>query len=331
MHSKFINNENEIIRLILSGLNVTYIPEKDIQKAVILAEYLRDCIFKLTICDEISEEEYKPVYIKRVMNVLRQHLEAVWPNTLTNFVGQNSLKNDEEYPLSTESIKSTLASLQLIGDIVHAGDGFYLPTPIRLIEMPKQDFVALIGGWPTKFGYSLLSPISQDGLGRLIRKKDIPEKIIDRQDLWQPYKQWRGWVPNSLHDWTMNQLDHAKRHGSSTLSSFENFEVFLSFTTNRNYKTVWIRAEELANNRADIKFMLCRTCDRPANYFIGEFQAGKLKKEFFINDKETVTWLRLGLRLLHGKLSPALWIGNMLKIILTFTCSNRKAAVVIHI
>ncbi|MCK1994912.1 hypothetical protein GW626_01510 [Peribacillus muralis] len=314
MQSKLIKNKDQIIEIILSGLNVRNFPEENIQRAVILAEYLRDCIFKLTICDENDEEEYKPVYIMRTINVLRQHLEVVWPSTATNLSGEIISKNDVEHPLSTKSIKNTLTSLQLIGDIVHIGNGFLLPTPVRLIEVPKQNHIALVGGWSTKSANSLFSSISQEGLGRLIKKENIPEKIIDRQDLWQPYKQWRGWEPNSLQKWTMNQLKHAERHGSGTLSSFENFEVFLSFQANRIFKTVWIRAEEITNTRTDIKFMLCRTGDRLANYFIGEFQGGKLKKEFFINDKETVSWLRLGLRLLHGKPSSALWLGNTLKI-----------------
>jgi hypothetical protein len=313
MKWEFKKGNEEVINYILSELNLPLYSETDLQQEAIISEYIRDCIYKCTLGAEPRENNDFAVYTRRVRNVLNNQLGAIWPKENSLFLNglYSSTETTFEY-LGTESIKYKLNNLHLIGDIAHVGKGFWMPTPARLVKIPEQKEIAFIGGWPTQNIYSIAGSVSQQGLGRLVREEELVKNAIEKKDLWQSFEKWNGWVPSDLVGWTKIQSSVALRDGSSTLYSFENFDIYASFSSYRSRST-WIRIEEFIENIPEKIVLLCRTRDIQVTYFLGIFQNGRIIKEYPVRDKVVFSWLRLGLRILHGKMNAGQWKGNKLK------------------
>lgn len=315
MRWRFIDDKNGQISLLLSSLRLPNYLEPVMEQEAIISEYLRDCIYKLALSGGNGDEENKAVHTRKIGHVLNQQLGAIWPQDNRQQLGSLNKKEIDETPLSTYSIRYKLNNLQLLGDIAHIGNGFWLPTPLRLVQLPNQEDVAIIGGGSTKYAQGLLKQaILQGGLGRLIKEDAISKRLREKSELWQSYEQWIGWSPRNLRAWTEEQLNRAQVEGSGVLSSFENYEVFTSFRSSKSFRSAWIRADEVSSDMLEKIVLLCRTKDKPASYFLGVFQNGKMIKELSIKDKEILAWLRLGLRVLHGKKSAGHWNGEKLRI-----------------
>lgn len=313
MQLKFIKDNDDIIRHILSDLNLPNYSVSDLQQEAIITEYIRDCIFKSTIGTEHKDSKDFAVYSGRIRNVLLQQLGAIWPKETRLFLHNGSSKSEFGFEyLGKDSIKHKLNNLHHIGDIAYIGKGFWVPTPPRLVNIPEQKEIAFIGGWPTKYIKSIAGPISQKGLVRLVSEEELVKKTIENNSMWQPYEKWIGWVPSDLIGWTKQQIGLALRDGSSTLYGFENFDIYASFNFGRS-KSTWIRIEEFSSNIQEKTVLLCRTRDKRVTYFLGIFQNGKILKEYPIIDKVVLSWLRIGLRVYHGRMNSGQWNGEKLK------------------
>ncbi|WP_066400366.1 hypothetical protein [Neobacillus mesonae] len=318
MNWKIINNRNDQIKLLISALKLPNFPNELMKQEAVISEYLRDCIHKLTHIEQDDNflRDNNPVHTRKVMYILRQQLEAVWPAKkswqLSKFDNDNSKRFDN--PLETELIRSKLVTLELLGDISHIGNGFWIPTPIRLIQLPNNEDIALIGGSSTKYASIISGSISQVGLGRVIKKDNISKWALDDKKLWQPYSQWAGWIPKNLSEWTKAQIKQAQEKGASTLYSYDDFEIFISFKSNSNFRTAWIKAIEASDDIPKRGVLLCRTRDKRLSYFLGVFKDGKIIKELPIKDKEILSWLRIGLRNIHGRNLAGRWTEGKLRV-----------------
>lgn len=318
MKWKFIDNTDERIKLLSSALRLPLSLEDRAQEEAIVSEYLRDCIYKLTNYEGESYQENRTVHTKKIRHVLNHQLGAIWPQRNPSQLGRlnGAGQGLSKSPLDLDSIKNKLKNLQLIGDILHIGNGYWIPAPIRLVQLPDQENIALIGGCATQYAYNIIDSrsIFQAGLGRLTKKEIIRKTTIEKKELWQPYEQWIGWLPKDLISWTEIQLECARKKGGSTSFSFENYEIFASFQSRRTSRSAWLRADEVSGELPDNIVLLCKTRDQPVSYFLGVFNKGQLLKEFPLRDKESTAWLRLGLRVLHGRRPYGRWNGGRLKV-----------------
>ncbi|MCI3918745.1 hypothetical protein MO973_00660 [Paenibacillus sp. TRM 82003] len=303
----------ELLRLALPSADSKHWPEEIVQEAII-SEYLREIIYVLSSNNnENKPGRFTPVYLTKIINTLRNHLEVVWPRTKgTPFFSIRAIDEDGTDTLNTSSIKGTLSSLQLVGDIMHVGDGFWLPAPFRLIQLPDGDDIGIIGGWPTNHISRKFQSVTNAGIGRILKVKQAPKSAFSAHS-WQSFESWRGWVPDNLIEWTQSQVKRAQAYGSQSSESYIDYELYVSFRAKRYYKSSWVRFEDFDSNELQKQVLLCRTRRQPIGYFLGVFQKGKLVKELSL-DRETVAWLRLGLRLLHGTPPIAKWDGNWLKV-----------------
>ncbi|MGF7031248.1 hypothetical protein J2T17_002154 [Paenibacillus mucilaginosus] len=298
-----------LLSLILPLKENNYWPEEIVQE-MILAEYLRNIIYMLSVGNNYSLTRFSPVYIRTIINTLRKHLDTVWP--LPQRLEIFSTNNDEDrgYPLSTDSIKWTLNLLQMIGDIVHVGNGYWLPSPLRFIELPESDEIGVVGGWPTRNLAREYGAVMHLGLGRMVIKGDIKRATFD--PTYQSYEAWRGWVPANILGWAEALVKRARDYGSNSSSNYLDYEVFISFKAKRNYRSAWVGIENINDEDLQKNILLCRTRAKPVIHFLGVFQKGKLIKELGLEGFQ-VAWLRLGLRQLHGVPLTAKWEGNLLK------------------
>ncbi|WP_334074119.1 MULTISPECIES: hypothetical protein [Paenibacillus] len=297
---------------------------KMIQKYIVIAEYLRITLNKLSLHER---DKVEPVYIMKLLNVVNAQLEGIWTELKTrNLTKYTEVIKSEEHNDSSDLMKWTLWNLALIGDCTYVRNGFWLPSPVRFVELPRylgESYVAVIGTRSTKEINSILPKVKARGLGRILMKEDIPVDLLSDSNLWQLYNDWVGWIPTDTLGWAQIECNYAQRYGSTSLSSFDRFEVFLS-DNSLQYKSkrMWLSYDTFASFGIS-KVMLCRTLYRPRYYFLGVFEKGILKREFVVKDKEKILWLTNGLQLLHKSKIRATWHKNGLNLIHTPTSVDR--------
>ncbi|PLR92037.1 hypothetical protein [Bacillus sp. T33-2] len=318
MNWKFIDNQDDRIKLLISALKLPTFPNELMDQEAIISEFLRDSIHKLTYIEqeEINWKNNSSVHTRKIIYLLRQQLEAVWPAKKSWQLSKVNKDDTHLFsnPLDSQFIKRRLWNLELLGEILHIGNGFWVPTPIRLIQLPDKEDIALIGGCSTKYALNISSFVSQAGLGRLINKDSISKGALQNKNLWQPYSQWVGWMPKDLSNWTEALLKQAQEKGASTIYTYDDFEIFTSFNSNHNFKSAWARAIDISGAVPNRTVLLCRTSDKRSSYFLGVFYGGQITKEFPIKDKDIISWLRIGLRRLHGRSLNGYWYGSKLKV-----------------
>ncbi|WP_438431408.1 hypothetical protein [Gorillibacterium sp. sgz500922] len=317
------------IEILLKNLDVPTKPilgNKMIQKYIVFAEYLRFILNKLSINEK---DEIEPIHIKKLLNAVNGHLEGIWTDL-------KATKNIEEidsykYIESSDLLKWTLSNLALLRDCIYVHNGFWLPTPVRLIELPDlslgESYVAVIGTRSTKEIKSILPKVRALGIGRIIRKEDLPDDLFLDSNLWQSFNDWVGWIPSDTLDWTRKACNYVQRYGSTSLSSFNQFEVFLSDNPLKyKSKRKWLHYEIFLSFGTTM-VMLCRTISKPRSYFLGVFEEGILRKEFVVNEKEKILWLLNGLQLLHKYPIKAVWYKNELNVIQTPSAVDRLLSI----
>jgi hypothetical protein len=308
---------NELIKRTVPSTSMMHSKEEEILQEVILSEYIREIIYLFSVVGLDNSSKLVPVHIKKIINTVRYHLDAIWtlPKS-SDFLLLGSLNEDRSYPLSSETIIRIIRTLEIIGDVTHIGDGFWLPTPIRLIKFPNSEDIGLVGGWPTKLIVEKFQSVINEGLGRKININNLNLATVELAHLWQTYERWCSWTPpTSIINWTEQKLKQATAIGSKSSELFVDYEVYVSFKSKRFSQVTWAGSEDMETNdlQSGQNVLLCRTRMKPREYFLGVFQKGKLAKELVVKD-EHISWLRMGLRLLHGALPSARWDGNWLNV-----------------
>lgn len=214
-------------------------------------------------------------------------------------------------------MKWTLSNLSLIGDFSDVGKGFWLPTPIRLIKLPDDNYFTVIGCIGFSQLKNILPKVNASGIGRIIKKDDIPGSILANKNVWQEFDDWVGWLPKDFMSWVKSECENVQNYGSFSSTTFKEFEVFLSNNPyTYNTKRLWLHYETFSSYGISENVMLCRTLSTQRSYFLGVFDKGTLRKERVLKDTGKINWLTNGLRLLHKSKITATWIGNELQLIL---------------
>ncbi|MCY9665129.1 hypothetical protein M5X11_09175 [Paenibacillus alginolyticus] len=308
--------ESESIRKIITGIGFTYNTNELIQKHVIYSEYIRSALNQLSSSVSNGSKKFEPIYITRLINTVSNHLEGVFPD-IKKHTSTIQL-NDDYSEIEKEKhglIRLILANLQLIGDCSSLGKGYWLPSPIRLVQIPRSEVCAIIGSLSYKEIKRLFPDAEVTGLGRIVTKEYIPENIKSDYNMWQEFDAWLGWVPNDIIKWIKDECNNVSKSGSVSSSTFRDFEVYISndcflYNTRQN----WIQYESFSAFGISESVMLCRTLSKPRRYFLGVFNRGVLKKEKSVENFEKIRWIANALKMLHNSLLSAEWKGNILKV-----------------
>lgn len=299
-HAKVLN-QKELVELLLNDKIVSLPENVEYQRELLIAEYWRILLYDLTLKKnlEYSDISLEPVRIRK--RLLLQYLDTIWPEL-----------RDEE---SQNIISSVCSRLDQVGDMVRLPNGFFLATPLRLIEVPNSKYSIIVGGISTEVVQLLLPEAKIAGYGRIIENDKIPDAVKRNQNWWQDYTNWIGWKPDDIENWVKTQMSQLFSLGSQSIQNFEEFEVFNSFKERKNKnRTLWLNQSSILTEGASGVF-LCKTNDSNRRYFLGEFSKGLLIKELSIMDKQTQLWLMLGLRLYNRHFPVARWNNNYLRVI----------------
>ncbi|WP_338555574.1 hypothetical protein [Paenibacillus sp. KS-LC4] len=291
------------IELTLSHQTVAF-PEDDyFQRELFLTEYWRSILFEIAFKSDFSNDKIQRVHNRKIKNILSQQVEVIWPE-----LKDATLKED------TDFTKHVRKCLEKIGDVIHLGSGFYVPLPLRMIDLPESEFVVIIGGTSTTLIRNMIPDARISGYGRIVEKKRIPDSIKMDRHLWQDYSNWVGWKPENIKDWITLQMRQLSTLGSQSIQGFEDFEVYNSFGhRERGKRSFWIDQRTIQAQKIS-GILLCKTLDSNRRYFLGELSEGYLMKEFTIIDTNTIRWFMIGFQLNSGRSPIARWNDSFLKV-----------------
>ncbi|MDI6879228.1 MAG: hypothetical protein QMC95_13535 [Desulfitobacteriaceae bacterium] len=302
----------KIVKASVSGELLTESHLRD----VIIAEYLRKSLCNLT-SSLGQKSQLQPIYVTRLLNSVRRQLSPLWPEL--NFGLEEDLSDtinlQSNGDISSYSVRRVLDSLETVGDAVEVGNGYWLPTPMRLVQPPVQDKVLVVGGLATADLSMMLGiNIKISGFARHIERSALPENIIRDESWWQSYEDWVGDIPGNLCDWTKSVLDQARLALRPSASNFDNFEVYVP---SRRAGTIqffrWVSLSKLKQiiDMPSHDLMLCRfKSKRPhstsSNFWLGIVDFDGLKKEAPVF-APNVRRLMYGLDLLNGAPTHVVW------------------------
>lgn len=279
-------------------------------RELIIVEYLRKSLYNLS---RRLDQQYisQPVFITRLLNSVRNQLKPLWPDFLNQDNSLNRTDNTYKGEERADPVKLLLDKLSLIGDVIEVGNGYWLPTPVRLIRTPLDDKILIVGGLSTAdLRVMLGTEIKICGYVRYAELSGIPESIIRDESLWQLYENWIGDIPVNISEWTKLILNRAKLNLRSSASNFENFEVYIPIKAVNKHYYRWISSSSLneVSGKVNDDLILCRlkSNNSSVKYLLGIVGLDGLRKEVPVPIR-SVRRLMYGLDLLYNAPTRAVW------------------------
>lgn len=303
---------NQFVLSVLAREHGVSIPvENGILREVVLLEIVRSNLYNLSMeVGHFEQLDYlKPVYIMRLINTSSRQLQAVWPELRIEREYFTTLVKNRDDKLVSRLVRWSLELLQTLGECVNISNGYWLPTPIRLVRLPKQTAPLVVGGIGTNQLKKIFPKVQTRGLGRFFNVSVQESTVLSVQS----FLDWVGWLPENLVEWTQKYLNRVTKEGSESSSDFQNFSAYLILKGNRlNKKSV--NSQQLSEIQEKSMIQLCRSLDgnSRAYYFLGLFRSGQLQRELRIKERDHVDWLRLGLHIVGGVEMEATFLGEEL-------------------
>ncbi len=134
----------------------------------------------------------KPVYSTRLIHAVMRSL-LPWHC------------NDDSQDEIKQRLDETLLELAIIGDIASLPGGYWIPTPLRIVNLPDAKHWLVLGGMPTHLlPSSLHAVLEHNGTARFLTSlPDEQKPDIDHQ----PYQEWLRTPDQAIDQWTSTVLD----------------------------------------------------------------------------------------------------------------------------
>lgn len=271
----------------------------------VIAECLRRSLCWLASGGRTGLEE--PVYVSAVMNHVREQLSPVWP-TLCRSRNKRPSQSEQQREGDTQPdpIRRVLQALSDLREAEHVGDGYWLPTPVRLVDLPSADTVLVIGGLDTAELRKVFNAgVQVAWIARTLKRAVIEPAHSQDRTLWQTLADYLGDPPESLNDWTTAFLNSAATQLKPSASDYARFEVYSPKTQGgRPQYFRWVGTDRLSKLPAGI--VLCRATEGyqfgPRRYWLGtitEYRGeARAERESPVDPKD-ITRLQYGFDLLE--------------------------------
>lgn len=250
-------SQETLISIILRDLQLEMDEYDERIVETIIAEYFRYII-------SISGAQGEPIHINRIMSRIRSQIGLLLPEDSDEWQSIKKIAQESQEDIN-DPVASILPKLLIIRDVEHVGNGFYVPTPFRVVELPHNG-AFVVGGIPTKEVIQLLGKsVRSVGIIRFIK---LEEKILDYV-MKQSFEAWMGYDPEPVQDWLMKYLEKAtKKLVPSSVSTLMSFEVYDPLATSTNLQ--YYRWNDCQNwSETEQKLYLCRTKMNPRRYWLG--------------------------------------------------------------
>lgn len=226
----------------------------------LVAEY-----YRWFICNTV--EKGNPVHINRILAVGRATLgpyvyrRASKYNQLFQNTGMGGNSGEGDI------FSRTLYRLETIKDIAHLGEGYYAPTPLRVVTTP-MDRLIFIGGLPTKRVEDIIcKPVKVRGVIRTLDISGYVNGIGSIKCPSQSFENWSGISSESLDLWVRKYLNVCEQNLVETNIAGD-FEIYNPKNTSSSAQFFhWVDSSQWDGNESVI--WLCRTRQKPRRYWMG--------------------------------------------------------------
>lgn len=269
----------------------------------VIAESLRR-----TLCwfaSRTRPEQVEPVYVTSLTNHVREQLSPLWPSLHRSRHKRPSQAEQQlEGDTQPDPIRRVLQALSDLREAEHVGDGYWLPTPVRFVDLPAEEVVLIVGGLDTITLRRTFHPRVQVlWITRTLERAMLPPAAFEDRALWQALPDYLGDPPASLSDWTQALLRRASRSLKPSAAGYTRFEVYspkAERTRLQYYR--WIQVDRLPRRPEGV--VLCRASEGyqlgPRRYWlgtIGEFRGERRADAESPIDPKDVLRLQYGIDL----------------------------------
>ncbi len=215
---------------------------QDSLRRALSAEHLRTAVYAASANPDQSR---RMVHTTRLLGGVRGAVAGLWSRE------QSPNANSDEWA------RLVLQDLAEVGDVETVGGGYWLATPLRLIEFPEADCLLVLGSDPADVVASKLGarPFCS-GVGRLVAQASL-KKPSSFLDLVSPIETWLG-PSDRLPIWTGNILSaYTKRLSAPDEIDADQLEVYAPDIMRKQRRpTPWVPASHI--NQALAELRICR-------------------------------------------------------------------------
>ncbi len=269
----------------------------------ILAEYLRSGLSALSRpLQEGGRPE--PVYVARLTNMVRRQLAPVWPELSPRRTKPPSqVEMESEGDSQPDPLRRVLDALNDLRDVCDLGKGYWLPCPVRLIQLPDGGVLVVGGANRLQLSALLKADVTSTWIARTLKQLTMPNHLASSVTMLQTFESWIGEDTGDLASWTNRVLQWGKSELGASASEVGSFEVYAPWLRPKVPQFFrWVRSEDLTKAP---EIVLCRSAAGrwgPRNYWLGSllFRGGKaiLEKESDLRPND-VRRLQFGLDMQH--------------------------------
>ena len=249
---------DDAIKALAHGLGCISDP-RAIQMAI-AADHIRAALYASAF--RVSGQDTSAaLHTTRLLTGIRKTFDLLWPKSA--IIGPHD-QND--------SAQLALDALALIGDVVDIGGGFWLGTPLRLIENCEDTSLLILGALPS---FAVKNVCGIDPFSTGVNRSCLRSSSSNETAFLQSIDEWLG-CEDSLDTWTQRVLDSHRAKLTSvddiTADQLEIYapDIFLS----RRQNGRWLEARQLTQGIDGLR--LCRPIASASRewarpYYLGEF------------------------------------------------------------
>ncbi len=287
----------ETIGIIVKNLAIrTFDPVEDRALDLIVAEYIRQAV--LQSCQSLHES-HGPVHIGAILSQIRKKLRG-FQFDVQHASGLDHLDQSHSSDSGDDPVRRTFKRLVSLREINHQGGGYYLPTPLRLVKLKSGDALVIGCINTQRIEKELGIELTVAGLGRIIRHRDLIDKLERESKIWQPLHRWLGQPKATLEDWWVDFIEKKRMEAGNRDYSIpdSDFEVYYPIPQTHNYQsTRWMSSSKWNGDRDEL--YLCRSGTKrgPRRYWLGQLglrnQSVCIRSEITISNSNNSTVRRL--------------------------------------
>lgn len=191
------------------GLPASTISARQVQLNLkeVMSESIRASLWALARSPDAEHPE--PVYVTRFLNAARRLIPMADPT------------DREEDDKIAQGLRDTLIELELIGDLAPLQGGYWLPAPMRFVQLLNIDRWLMVGGVPTYLmSVSVRDKLEFSGAARLLSQEPAS---INLPSFTQSKEDWCRQPIEPIDVWTSKIIENKK------LKPYDNLEQQFEF------------------------------------------------------------------------------------------------------
>lgn len=224
------------------------------------ADHIRSALYANAVRTS-AQDTSAALHTTRLLTGVRKTFDLLWPRSaVIGPYGQD------------DSAQLALDALALVGDVVDTGGGFWLGTPLRLIQNPGNTSLLILGALPS---FAVKSICGVDPFSTGAHRSCFQSPSSNESAFVQSIDEWLD-CEDPLDTWTQKVLDtHRAKLSSTNDVTADQLEIYApDIFLSRRQNGRWLEARQLTQGIDGLR--LCRPIASASRewarpYYLGEF------------------------------------------------------------